>query len=108
MELKDRTEIPLWCGTPPAGESDPEQIPAITPYAPLVWKKNHRALVIFPGGAYCNLDKDEGSGLAEFFSAQGYYCFVVKYRVSHIHDLGGCHHPAPISDAARAVRLVRS
>lgn len=108
MDLKDRTEIPLWCGTPPAGESDPEQIPAITPYAPLVWKKNHRALVIFPGGAYCNLDRDEGPGLAEFFSEQGYYCFVVKYRVSHIHDRGGCHHPAPISDAARAVRLVRS
>ena len=105
MDLKDRTEMPLWCGMPPAGESDPEQIPAITPYAPLVWKKNHRALVIFPGGAYCNLDKDEGPGLAEFFSAQGYYCFVVKYRVSHIHDLGGCHHPAPLSDAARAVRL---
>ena len=51
MTLKDRTEIPLWCGTPPAGESDPEQIPAITPFAPLVWKTNHRALVIFPGGA---------------------------------------------------------
>ena len=108
MTLKDRTEIPLWCGTPPAGESDPEQIPAITPFAPLAWKKNHRALVIFPGGAYCNLDRDEGPGLAEFFSEQGYYCFVVKYRVSHIHDRGGCHHPAPISDAARAVRLVRS
>ena len=50
-------------------------------------------LVIFPGGAYCNLDRDEGPGLAEFFSEQGYYCFVVKYRVSHIHDRGGIEVP---------------
>ena len=108
MNLKDRTEIPLWCGTPPAGESDPEQIPVITPYAPLVWKKNHRALVIFPGGAYCFWDKNEGHGFAEFFSQQGYYCFVVNYRLGSKNSDGGCHHPAQISDAARAVRLVRS
>ena len=106
--MQDRTEVPLWCGTPPAGESDPGQIPTITPYAPPVWKKNHRALVIFPGGAYRALDPTEGSGFAEFFSRQGYFCFVVKYRLGKDNGKGGCHHPAQISDGARAVRLVRS
>lgn len=108
MELKNKTAVPLWCGTPPAGESDPEQIPVITPYAPTVWKKNHRALVIFPGGAYRAHDQNEGPGFAEFFSDQGYFCFVVNYRLGKGNGKGGCHHPAQLSDAARAVRLVRS
>ena len=108
MELKDKTAIPLWCGNPPAGASDPEQIPVMTPYAPPAWKFNHRALLIFPGGAYARLADYEGKGLAEYFCEQGYYCFVVNYRLGK--DLGkaGCHYPAQLSDAARAVRLVRS
>ncbi|MBO4648001.1 MAG: alpha/beta hydrolase [Lentisphaeria bacterium] len=108
MEIKDKTAMPLWCGTPPAGESDPGQIPVITPYFPPAWKVNHRALVIFPGGGYHALAQYEGYGFAEFFAAQGYFCFVVNYRLGG--DLGksGCHHPAEISDAARAVRLARS
>ena len=108
MELKDQTGIPLWCGTPPAGTSDPEQIPIITPYAPKVWKYNRRALVIFPGGGYSCLAQYEGYGFAEFFADQGYYCFVVNYRLGKDMGKGGCHHPAQLSDAARAVRLVRS
>ena len=67
MDLKDRTAMPLWCGVPPAGESDPEQIPVITPYAPPVWKDKHCALVIFPGGGYCALAQYEGYGFAEYF-----------------------------------------
>ena len=108
MELKNRTAMPLWCGTPPAGESDPAQIPEIIPYAPPVWKFNHRALVIFPGGGYHALAAYEGPGFAEFFADQGYYCFVVNYRLGDNLGKTGCHHPAQISDAARAVRLVRS
>ena len=108
MELRDRTAMPLWCGVPPAGESDPEQIPVITPYAPKVWKYNRRALVIFPGGGYTALAQYEGYGFAEFFADQGYYCFVVNYRLGKDLGKGGCHHPAQLSDAARAVRLVRS
>lgn len=108
MKLKNRTEMPLWCGTPPAGKGDPAQIPSITPYAPVVWRNNHRALIIFPGGAYGFLDHNEGHGYAEYFSSLGYYCFIVKYRLGKDNGKGGCHHPAQISDAARAVRLVRS
>ncbi|MBR4666670.1 MAG: hypothetical protein IKO93_22575, partial [Lentisphaeria bacterium] len=93
MDLKDRTAIPLWCGTPPAGESDPEQIPVITPYAPPAWKKNHRALVIFPGGGYTALAQYEGYGFAEYFYEQGYYCFVVNYRLGKDQGKGGCHYP---------------
>ena len=108
MNLKDRTANPLWCGVPPGGENDPDQIPELIPYAPPAWKFNHRALIIFPGGAYTALAKYEGEGYAEYFAGCGYYCFVVNYRLGR--DMGehGCHHPAQISDAARAVRLVRS
>lgn len=105
--MQNQVEMPLWCGTPPAGEGDLAQNPVIIPYEPLVWKKNHRALVIFPGGAYWALDRDE-INTAEYFAKQGYYCFVVKYRLGKNSGKGGCHHPAQISDAARAVRLVRS
>ena len=109
MEFKDRTPVPLWCGTPPAGESGPSsQTPTIALYLPPVWKANHRALVIFPGGGYRALAQYEGEGYAEFFASHGYCCFVVQYRLGGEQVEKPCHHPAEISDAARAVRLVRS
>ena len=85
MEIKDKTAMPLWCGTPPAGESDPGQIPVITPYFPPAWKVNHRALVIFPGGGYHALAQYEGYGFAEFFAAQ-IYTSVLYEQVAHIHE----------------------
>ena len=105
MNLEDRKEIPLWSSDVPlAIENDTEHLPTITPYFPNVWKFNRRAVVIFPGGAYAHLADHEGKGYAEYFSQQGYWCFVVKYRLG----TNGYHHPAEISDAARGVRFVRA
>lgn len=106
MEFTDRKAVPLWEGKIPAGCSG--EPPVITPYFPPVWKCNHRALVIFPGGGYQCLAQYEGYGYAEFFAQQGYFCLVVNYRLGADNGAGGDHHPAQISDAARAVRLVRS
>ena len=105
MRFENGKEIPLWAGmNPPVEEGDTAQEPTITPYFPPVWKASRRAVVIFPGGGYFDLAEHEGKGYAEYFADKGYCCFVVKYRLGS----QGYHHPAELSDAARAVRLVRT
>lgn len=98
--------IPLWPGMPPLshGNEKEEDLPTITAYFPPLWKANKKAIVILPGGAYYGLAAHEGQGYAEYFASMGFHCFVVKYRLGSNHY----HHPAELSDAARAVRLVRS
>ena len=103
MVFTDRKTIPLWPGKAPLSRGDnPEDIPTITPYFPAEWAAVHQAIVILPGGGYEMLAEHEGRGYAEFFAARGYHCFVVNYR------LRPYAHPAELSDAARAVRLVRA
>ncbi|OQA85209.1 MAG: Acetylxylan esterase precursor [Lentisphaerae bacterium ADurb.Bin242] len=105
MIFENRKTIPLWPGVPPLSRGNTENdIPTITPYFPPVWKACGKAIVIYPGGAYAHLAEHEGKGYAEYFAEQGYHCFVVKYRLGSNHY----HHPAELSDAARAVRFVRS
>ena len=105
MNLENRKEIPLWNGCAPlAIENDTEHLPTITPYMPSAWKFNHKAVIIFPGGAYSHLADHEGRGYAEYLASKGYCCFVVKYRLGS----NGYHHTAELSDAARSVRFVRT
>ena len=107
-DFRHGQEIPLWPSEPvlhrPGGSA--ADYPSITPFFPPVWKANGKALIIFPGGAYVGLAEHEGRGYAEYFAAQGFCCFVVKYRLGG--KAGGYHSPVQLSDAARAVRLVRS
>ena len=94
MNLENRKEIPLWNGRAPlAIENDTEYLPTITPYMPSAWKFNHKAVIIFPGGAYSHLADHEGRGYAEYLASKGYCCFVVKYRLGS----NGYHHPAELS-----------
>ena len=104
MDIQQKVPFPLWENEIPlsAGTGE-EDTPTMTLFIPPVWKANKKAIIIFPGGGYWHLCDHEGSAFAEFFSQQGFYCFVVKYRLGPKY-----HHPAEISDAARAVRLVRS
>ena len=101
-------EIPLWSSEPVLhqGGGSPGDLPAITTFLPPVWKANGKALIIFPGGAYVGLAEHEGRGYAEYFAAQGFCCFVVRYRLGG--KAKGYHYPVQLNDAARAVRLVRS
>ncbi len=106
IRTMDRKPLPLWPGAVPFSLGNEEKdVPAVTPYVPPLWKMNRRAIVIFPGGGYGGLAPYEGEGYAEFFAKQGFFCFVVKYRLG---GADGYHHPVQISDAARAVRFVRS
>lgn len=105
MDIVNRNPINLWTKTPPFSHGNaPEDIPTITPFLPSSWNANGKSVVVLPGGGYWGLADHEGPGYAEWLAANGYAAFVVKYRLG-AHKY---HHPAEISDAARAVRFVRS
>ncbi len=59
------------------------------------------AVVICPGGGYGHRAWHEGELIARHFNAHGLHAFVVQYRVTPN------HHPKPLDDVSRAVRLVR-
>lgn len=98
--------FPLWDGKAPHAVGDsPADKPALTAYRPA--KPNGTAVVICPGGGYGFLaDDHEGKQVAEFFAAKGVTAFVLKYRIV-AKDRPGPLHPAPLTDAQRAIRTVR-
>jgi len=98
----------LWPdGAPDAkGTADGDE-PSITIYLPSKDKANGAAVVIFPGGGYGHLAMDhEGHQIAEWLNSFGVAGFIVKYR--HSRSGAGYRHPAPLQDAQRAIRTVRS
>jgi acetyl esterase/lipase len=95
----------LWPGQAPGALGDADQDkPSITPFLPAPETATGAAMVIFPGGGYGGLAPHEGAGYAEYLSAHGIACFVLKYRLGS----KGYRHPVMLGDAARSVRLVRS
>ncbi len=96
--------IRLWAGDAPGSLGDkPQDIPTLTRFSPDKSKSNGTAIVICPGGGYGGLAPHEGKGYADYLTARGIECFVLKYRLGS----SGYHHPAMIHDAQRAIRLVR-
>lgn len=99
-------EIPvvLWPGgAPGAIGKEPVDIPTITPYLPPKNKMNGAAIIVCPGGGYGRLADHEGRPVAEWLNSLGVAAFVLKYRLGPRY-----HHPAPMQDAARAIRTVRA
>ena len=101
--------LPLWEGKAPHAVGDaPGDKPSITVYRAPANKANGASVVICPGGGYGFLaDDHEGKQVAEFFNGIGVAAFVLKYRIVG-KDRPGPLHPAPLEDAQRAIRLVRS
>ena len=96
--------IILWpAGAPGALGTDPVDIPTLTPYMPPKEKATGAAVIICPGGGYEHLSDREGGPIAVRLNTMGIAAFVLKYRLGPRY-----HHPAPLQDAARAIRLVRS
>ena len=60
------------------------------------------AVVVCPGGGYAIKADHEGSTIARMLNEGGVSAFVLDYRVHP------CHYEAPLADAQRALRLVRS
>ncbi|MEP6912989.1 MAG: alpha/beta hydrolase [bacterium] len=98
------TVIVLWPGgAPGALGNDPIDIPTLTPYLPPKDKMTGAAIIICPGGGYAHLADHEGRPVAEWLNTLGVTAFVLKYRLGPRY-----HHPAPMQDAARAIRIVRA
>jgi acetyl esterase/lipase len=95
--------IVLWsAGAPGAVGNEPSDIPTLTPYWPAKEKATGAAIIVCPGGGYQHLADHEGRPVAEWLNSIGITAFVLKYRLGPRY-----HHPAPLQDAARAIRTVR-
>jgi acetyl esterase/lipase len=95
----------LWAGGAPGalGTSDVDR-PAVSIFLPRRDKATGSAVVVCPGGGYQMLALDhEGKQIAEWLNSFGVAAFVLRYRLGPRY-----HHPAPLQDAQRALRFVRS
>ncbi len=86
--------------------------PTMTVY-PAKGKNTGAAVVIFPGGGFWILAMDlEGTEVAEWLTARGITCILLKYRVpgDNLSPRTGCYPKCPMAleDAQRTIRLVRS
>ena len=105
--IRSQEVIPLWRSKVPLGHGQGSgDRPEMTVYLPKAQAgRPSPLLVIFPGGGYVALSMDfEGYNLASWFQQRGVAVAVVRYRLAS----DGYHHPAPLLDAQRSVRLVRS
>ncbi len=84
--------------------SEPADKPALYVHLPPADKANGAAVIVCPGGGYGHLASTyEGHDVAQWLNSQGIAGFVLKYRIAPRY-----HHPAPLQDAQRAIRTVRS
>ena len=92
--------IPLWPGEAPYTAQSPEQAqPSIKEFK---IDSSRGAVIVCPGGGYSMKAAHEGDPIAEMINEAGVSAYVLDYRVAP------CHHLAPLSDASRAIRMVRS
>lgn len=98
--FKMEEKIFLWPGAAPYAEQSPGQAaPSLTAFP----AENARgAVVVIPGGGYVMKADHEGAPIARMLNGAGIAAYVLDYRVHP------CHREAPLADAKRAVRLVRS
>lgn len=99
-----KTEL-LWPNGAPGAQGNEEgDKPSLTIYLPPSGKASGTSVVVCPGGGYGHLAVDhEGVQIAEWLNAHGIAAFVLRYRIAPRY-----HHPAPLLDAQRAIRIVRS
>ncbi len=96
------TTIPLWSNADEGGKNSASA--TLTVFVPQKGAGNGTAIIVAPGGAYVGLASNlEGRQVADWFTTRGVTAFVLKYRLGQDNP-----YPAPLLDAQRAVRLVRS
>jgi acetyl esterase/lipase len=101
----DRAFLLLWPeGAPGATGDGPADKPKLTLYRAPAEDANGAAVIVCPGGGYSHLAADhEGRQVAQWLNSIGVSAFVLQYRLGPRY-----HHPAPLQDAQRAIRLVRA
>jgi len=94
----------LWpAGAPGALGAQDEDKPTLAPYLVPQGRGTGAAVIVCPGGGYVNLSMDkEGDQIARWLNSIGVAAFVLKYRLGPKY-----RHPAELSDAQRAIRIVR-
>lgn len=115
MSAAEPTIIPLWPEGVPNLRADASEEkttdnrtsnihhPSLTVYPAPADKANGTAVIVCPGGGYVRLAMDkEGVEYAQWLNARGITAFVLKYRMVEYGQ------PAPLQDALRAIRLIRS
>jgi acetyl esterase/lipase len=91
-------------GAPGAVGTEAVDKPKITLYPAPAASANGAAVVVCPGGGYGVVAADhEGKQVAEWLNSFGVSAFVLQYRLGPRY-----HHPAPLQDAQRAIRMVRA
>ena len=90
--------IMLWEGEAPYTQESGFQ-PSMTVFSV---KGSKGAVVVIPGGGYSMKAPHEGDPVAEMINKAGVSAYVLDYRVAPMDKR------APLSDAKRAIRLVRS
>ncbi len=93
--------IKLWASAPPAALSGSVAEPTLEIYR-LPGELARGAVLVCPGGGYGRRAPHEQAPIAQRYNAAGFHAFVLQYRVAPH------RHPAPLLDAARALRLIRS
>jgi acetyl esterase/lipase len=96
--------IVLWpAGAPGAKGTAEGDVPKLYTY-PVSAPGPHAAVIVMPGGGYTHLVMEqEGAYEARWLAAHGVAAFVLEYRLSPSYE-----YPAPMQDASRAIRYVRS
>ena len=92
-------KITLWQKPPYIEYTNNSFEPSITSY---IVNENKTAVLVCPGGGYGGKADHEGKPIAEMFNNHGINAFVLDYNVMP------CHKFAPLSDAQRAIRTLRS
>ena len=123
-ELVAAGEIPLWTGDAPGseGRTAPEVVrvtaagehvvsgvhrPSITPWLPV--QGDGSAVLVIPGGGHRELWMDhEGHHAARWLAARGTAAFVLKYRLARETNSPYRIQEHALSDARRAVRMIRA
>ena len=101
----DREFHLLWPGgAPGAVGTEAVDKPKITVYLAPADRATGAAVVVCPGGGYRVVAADhEGRQVALWLNSLGVSAFVLQYRLGDRY-----RHPAPLQDAQRAIRMVRS
>lgn len=84
------------------------QTPTLEVFLPARKTSSNKGVVICPGGGYHLLSYDsEGTAIAKWFNSKGIAAFVLKSRLPDSKSIV-VRHEAPLQDAQRAIRYVRS
>lgn len=101
---QERRTVVLWPqGAPGAVGSEDADKPSLTIYLPSTIAAG-TGIIVCPGGGYGGLAMDhEGDQVARWLNSIGIAAFVLKYRLGPRY-----RHPAPLQDAQRSIRYVRT